>query len=96
VSRDRSQLAAALAPPAPPCFGARDTWLEYVASAAEAQKDEHAPGPLVLKPGEPVHFNPAFDFCADCTVQHRARMNAAGRCEPQWLQVFAAGEGVVA
>jgi hypothetical protein len=86
---ERADLAAALAPPAPPCFGSRDSWTEYVASAAEAQKEQHAPGPLLIQAGQPVRFNPAFDFCADCMAKHRALMSAAGRCEPQWLQAFA-------
>ena len=39
-----------LAPPAPPCFDSRSDWLSYCCSAADEQRDAHAPGPLRFSP----------------------------------------------
>lgn len=87
----RAALAAALAPTAPPCFSARDQWLEYVQAAAVEQRAGHLPGPLVLVAGEPARFNPAFDLCAECDDRYAAHMGRQGKCKPRYLiELFAA------
>lgn len=83
---NRRRLVWHIAPPSPPCFTDRLNWLEFVASAAEAQ----APGQpqvLLFEAGKPVRFNLRFNFCADCTAEHRTAMAAATptRCRPGWL-----------
>lgn len=89
--QSRAATAAALAPTAPPCFSSRDQWLEYVQAAAVEQRAGHTPGPLLLAPGEPARFNPAFDLCAECDDRYAAQMGRQGRCKPRFLiELFAA------
>lgn len=82
---DRAAEAEALAPVAPPCFSDRLTWVEYLKSAASLQREQHAPGPLLIVAGQPVRFNRSFAFCADCTAQHADAMTRAGRCDMNYL-----------
>jgi hypothetical protein len=72
---------------APPCFESRDIWLSYLGSAAEEQRDQYHPGPLLFTKGQPVKvtFNMLFRFCEDCTAQHSLAMFNAGRCNPDHL-----------
>ena len=89
--QSRAATAAALAPTAPPRFSSRGQWLEYVASCAVDQRDGHAPGPLLLVPGQPVSFNPKFSLCNDCDDRYAAQMGRQGRCKPRFLiELFAA------
>lgn len=83
--RARSALAAQLAPPSMPCFSSRDAWVTYLQSAAKAQRDLHAPGPLLFRKGQPVAFNPAFFPCSDCSAVRAAEMTKEGRCKPAFL-----------
>lgn len=88
---NRAEQARALAPTAPPCFSSRGQWLEYVASCAVDQRDGHAPGPLLLTPGQPVRFNPKFSLCTDCDDRHVAHMGRQGKCQPRYLiELYAA------
>ena len=73
-----------LAPPSPPCWTDRLSWLEFLASAAEGQATSE-PAVLLFEAGQPVRFNLRFDYCQDCLGQHQAAMAAAGRCRPDWL-----------
>lgn len=83
---NRSDWIADNAPPAPPCFSTRMQWVEYLRSAAAAQKqDRGEPGPLVFEAGEPVRFNYAFSFCVDCSAQHSLAMSRVGKCRPDHL-----------
>ena len=89
----RIDTAVRLAPVAPPCFSARDQWVEYVASCAVYQRDGHRPGPLILAAGQPARFNPAFDICGDCDDRHARQMAVWGRCKPRYLiDLFAAAD----
>jgi len=47
----REEMIRRLAPPAPPCFEHRSDWLSYCCSAADEQRDLHAPGPLLFTKG---------------------------------------------
>lgn len=75
------------APAHPPCFDSQPEWVEYVAWAMAS--NDSAVRPLVDYRSRDANvlggFNPAFDFCSDCTTCHRAAMREAGRCEPDWL-----------
>jgi len=84
VSKRRT-LVEQLAPPAPPCFGSRLQWLEFLISAAEEHRPDHGHGPLVFEAGQPVRFNQRFDFCADCPSDYRRAQQTAKRCFPDWL-----------
>lgn len=87
---NKAAKAIELAPVAPPCFSARDQWLEYVAACATDYRDGHRPGPLLIEAGQPVRFNPNFDLCADCDDRHAAQMARWGRCKPRYLiELFA-------
>ena len=92
TQRDRrAEAAERLAPVAPPCFSSRGQWTEYAVAAAMAQRSGHLPGPLVIAQGQPMRFNPQFQFCADCSTRHEGAMKAAGHCNPRYLiQLFAA------
>jgi hypothetical protein len=87
MSSARTQLVAELAPVGPPCFSARDIWVEYLKSAAEETRSNH-PGPLVFTPGEPVRFNYSFNFCADCMKSHAFEMARQDRCRPSHLWIL--------
>lgn len=88
---NKAAKAIELAPVAPPCFSARDQWLEYVGAAATAGRDGHLPGPLLIEAGQPVRFNPKFDVCSDCDDRHAAQMGRQGKCKPRYLiELFAA------
>jgi hypothetical protein len=63
------------APVAPACFPSRTVWVQYLASAQESKT-------TATKPFTRGAFNPSFNFCADCTYQHRLNMSRAGRCHP--------------
>lgn len=76
-----------LAPPAPPCWHSRSSWLEYLTAAAEAQTPKN-PGPLDLRRAEPA-FNWRHDFCAPCTAKYALSMQTLGRCHPTYLRSLA-------
>ena len=81
---NRAAAVHQVAPIAPPCFSARDQWVEYLVHAAEYQRKRH-PGPLGRTvDGEPT-FNFKFNFCSDCTDTHRTAMVAQERCQPSYL-----------
>lgn len=80
----RRHVISELAPPAPPCFGDRLGWVEYLQGAFRAQRPGQ-PRVLLVEIGQPVRINPDYPFCADCSAQHQAAMEAAGRCWPWWL-----------
>lgn len=82
----RQELVRMLAPTAPPCFATRSIWLEFLASAAAAQR--HPGGeadPLRLRADGRVEFNHRLNFCADCPASFASRMERLGRCQPQHL-----------
>lgn len=79
----RAKTVYMLAPVAPPCFSARDQWIEYLTHAAEYQRPNHA-GPL-LRDGDETVFNFNFGFCHDCTATHRRAMVAQEKCRPSHL-----------
>lgn len=87
----RRVLIVQLAPPAPPCFTDRLSWVEYLVSFLD-DKDEfkrHAHrGPVDLRSPEPT-FNFTFDFCRDCQAKHALAMQAEGRCAPSHLRDLA-------
>lgn len=75
------------APPAPPCFSARLQWVEFLAAAAEEQRDDGHTGPLRFEAGKAVGINKAWNFCADCDSTYRRAMSAAKKCVPNWLKL---------
>jgi hypothetical protein len=90
----RQELARMLAPVAPPCFATRSIWLEFLASAAAAQR--HPGGeadPLRLRADGRVEFNHRLNFCADCPASFAFGMERLGRCQPKHLlQIQAASQ----
>lgn len=84
----RRDLILKTAPPAPPCFGARDIWIEWCTSAAEAQSERGQPKLLILEAGKPARFNYVINFCADCAPFHQREKMALGLCKPGWLAQF--------
>lgn len=86
---DYREILMRLAPPAPPCFEARDQWIEYLLAAQIASRSEHTAGPLILKRGEEVRFNHSYWYCVDCTAQKSYAMHKAGRCDPHYLMKLA-------
>ena len=83
-------LIVALAPPAPPCFSSRLSWVEYLTdyAADKYESIRRNRGPLDLRHPEP-RFNFGLDFCADCTARHALAMQAEGRCHPAYLRDLA-------
>jgi hypothetical protein len=70
------------APPTPGCFPDRLQWSEYLLSAQKYSKSRVLPFAGGI-------FQPAFDFCRDCTHAHRAEMSASGKCNPNKFLVDA-------
>ena len=64
-----------LVPMAPPCFEARDIWVQFVASAQHAKAGEGCVKPILVGA-----WNPAFSPCGDCTVAHEREMRRQARC----------------
>lgn len=82
----RREQVIALAPPAPPCFGSRLQWHEFLASAAEHQRDGRVgKGPLMTDATGQLAYNPRFNFCRDCDSVFRRAKQAEGKCVPHWL-----------
>lgn len=81
---NRRDTVIRLAPAAPPCFPDRLTWLEFLSSAAEEQRQGKG-GPLDLRHVD-ARFNTRFDFCASCSARHAIAMQNQGRCKPDALR----------
>lgn len=77
-------LVESIAPASPPCFRDRDTWIEWLVSAAGEQRGKRHPGPLLLR-SDPPAFNTRVNFCADCTGNYSILMQHEGLCIPDWL-----------
>ena len=74
-----------LAPPPPPCFFNRVSWIAYLKSAAAAQNHKGSqPVIIVAADGEPA-FNTRLNYCADCTQAKSFEMQGKGRCNPYHL-----------
>lgn len=74
-----------LAPPPPPCFFNRGSWIAYLKSAAAAQNHKGSqPVIIVAADGEPA-FNTRLNYCADCTQAKSFEMQGKGRCNPYHL-----------
>ena len=74
-----------LAPPPPPCFFNRGSWIAYLKSAAAAQNHKGSqPVIIVAADGEPA-FNTRLSYCADCTQAKSLEMQDKGRCNPYHL-----------
>lgn len=87
----RRALVVSLAPPHPPCFADRLTWIEFLQTAADAARGKSLNGPIDMRFGEP-RFNYALDFCVDCSVKHAHAMQERGRCRPSHLRQLGAKE----
>jgi hypothetical protein len=74
-----------LAPPPPPCWPDRTSWMEYLKSAAAAQ-NKHGNPRVILTAAEGPAFNTAFNFCTDCLSSRAARMTREGKCQPDALK----------
>jgi len=74
-----------LAPPPPPCWPDRTSWLEYLKSTAAAQNKSGNPRVILMTPEGPA-FNTAVNYCADCLSSRAARMAREGRCNPAALK----------
>lgn len=64
------------APPTPACFPDRSAWAEYLLMCQDTSKRDSD------KPYASGVFRPDFDFCSDCTAEHKRDMRFAGRCTP--------------
>lgn len=73
-----------LAPPPPPCFYNRMSWLEFLKSAATVQNMRGEPKVILIVDGEPT-FNIDFDYCRDCTQIKSVQMLGKGLCNPKFL-----------
>jgi hypothetical protein len=86
---NRRDLIEKIAPPAPPCWPDRLTWIEYLVSASQGQvcgQGEVDPVKvLVFHAGGQPTFNLRANFCSDCTPGFKAAMQAAQDCDPQFL-----------
>jgi hypothetical protein len=69
------KLIRMVAPPAPACFADRLAWAEYLASAMEIKSE-------ATKPFKQAIYQPSFNWCKDCTREHRRQMVAEHRCNP--------------
>lgn len=74
-----------LAPPPPPCFFNRGSWVSYLKSAAASQNQRNEPAVILIDQGGNAVFNHDFPFCADCTQVKSLEMTRQGRCNPQYL-----------
>ncbi len=72
-------------PAPPPCFLNKQSWREYLQSAASVQNQKREPKVILIQDGEPV-FNTNFDFCADCTQKKSVEMMVKGKCSPNFLK----------
>lgn len=69
------KLIRIVAPPTPRCFADRLAWAEYLKSAMDIKSAE-------TKPFKQAIYQPSFDWCRDCTREHRLQMLAEDRCHP--------------
>jgi hypothetical protein len=88
MTRPRRVILLAIAPPSPPCFQDRMSWVEYLVEADMARGDGER-GPIDMRSGS-ARFEMAFDYCKDCLAKHALAMNAQGRCQPDYLRQLAA------
>lgn len=58
----------------PGCFPDRIAWAEYLRSSQICKK-------LRPKPFIDGEYNPAFNFCKDCSPMFQQQMTNVGRCE---------------
>jgi hypothetical protein len=65
------------APPTPACFGDRRQWAEYLLQCQEFTKRKSA-RPFT----DAVVYQPAFNFCDDCTSEHALAMRQQTKCCP--------------
>ena len=72
---DGHQLIRIVAPPTPGCFADRLAWAEYLSSAMDIKS-------AATKPFKAAIYQPSFDWCKDCTTEHRRQMVAEKRCNP--------------
>ena len=71
----------------PPCFHNRQSWREYLASAAAGQNNRRRAHHVILRTEDgSATFNWEYPFCRDCNAQHSLKMTAEGRCDPDHLK----------
>jgi hypothetical protein len=71
--------ALRLAPAAPACFPDRLQWAAYLLQC----QMESGPRKKDDIPFDPAgRYIPTFNFCRDCTREHREAMRADDRCHP--------------
>ena len=75
--------ALTVAPPTPACFPDREQWAAYLACA---QQDKH----VSRQPFKGTTYNPAFNYCDDCTLRHSNAMAREGKCNPSMFRVLPA------
>lgn len=68
--------ALAAAPAAPPCFADRSGWAAYLLLCQETAKRESR------RPFAEGKFRVEFDFCRDCTDDHKLLMESQRKCVP--------------
>jgi len=69
------RLVLDVAPPTPACYPDRDMWSEYLLSAQRSRK-------VYALPFDGVVYRPSFNYCVDCSGEHKALMQASSKCQP--------------
>lgn len=75
-----------VAPPPPPCFLNAAEWRSYLKSAAAVQNQRNEQRVVFLADGGVPAFDLDYDFCRDCSAQHRASHERLGTCKPHHLK----------
>lgn len=74
-------LVMQLAPPTPACFKDREQWAEYLLCCQQNSKPPATP----FRHGK---YQPAFNFCDDCTLAFSSLMSRQDRCNPSQFRVI--------
>lgn len=69
----------------PPCFHNRESWLQYLKSAAATQNHRANQKVIMVDEDRRPRFNERLNYCADCTQAKSLEMLNRGRCDPYHL-----------
>jgi hypothetical protein len=74
------RLVLDVAPPTPACFSSRTAWSEYLLAAQRSRK-------VYALPFDGAVYRTSFNFCVDCSGEHKALMQLASKCLPAKFHV---------